>query len=195
MDQVLQLPEREIIICGDVDELNRKAAEQFIGLACNAIEQSGRFAVALSGGSTPKALYSLLASPDYRERVDWSRVHLFWGDERCVPPDHAESNFRMGAPMVSGVSLDSTAQCMRQFLFSRLLFDLSQLLADLFVGCAFLVVDLDELPAHGSLRVDHEGRRMRPAAAVGIKNPVPVDYFVLFVFEERKIKLSVETVA
>jgi 6-phosphogluconolactonase len=95
VNQVLQLTEDEVIICRDVDELNRKAAEQFIGLANKAIQQSGRFTVALSGGSTPKALYSLLASPDYRERVDWRRVHLFWGDERCVPPDHPESNFRM----------------------------------------------------------------------------------------------------
>jgi 6-phosphogluconolactonase len=87
--------EREIIVCRDVDELNRKAAEQFISLAGEAISQTGQFTVALSGGSTPKALYSLLASPDCRERVDWSRVHLFWGDERCVPPDHMESNFRM----------------------------------------------------------------------------------------------------
>ena len=95
MDQVLRLPEREIIICRDLGELNRKAAEQFIGLASKAIQQSGQFTVALSGGSTPKALYSLLASPNYRDRIDWSRVHLFWGDERCVPPDHLESNFRM----------------------------------------------------------------------------------------------------
>jgi 6-phosphogluconolactonase len=51
--------------------------------------------VALSGGSTPKALYALLASPEYREQIDWPQVHLFWGDERCVPADHAESNFRM----------------------------------------------------------------------------------------------------
>jgi len=100
-----------------------------------------------------------------------------------------------GGLMGSGLSLDSTAQCMRQFLFSRPLFDLRQLLANLFVGRSFLVIDLDELPAHGSLRVDHEGRRMRPAAAVGIKNAVPVDHFVIFVFEERKIKLSVETLA
>ncbi len=85
----------EIIICSDVAELNRKAAAQFIELANVAIAQAGRFAVALSGGSTPKALYALLASPEYRDRVDWSRTHLFWGDERCVPPDHAESNFRM----------------------------------------------------------------------------------------------------
>jgi 6-phosphogluconolactonase len=87
--------EPEIIVCRDVDELNRKAAAQFIALANHASAHSGRFAAALSGGSTPKALYTLLASPDYRDRVDWSRIHFFWGDERCVPPDHAESNFRM----------------------------------------------------------------------------------------------------
>src|SRR6266508_5028865 len=92
---MLQMKEREIIVCGDVDELNRKAAERFIALAADAISRSGRFTAALSGGSTPKALYSLLASPAYRERLDWSRIHLFWGDERCVAPDHPESNFRM----------------------------------------------------------------------------------------------------
>jgi 6-phosphogluconolactonase len=51
--------------------------------------------VALSGGSTPKALYSLLATPGFADRIPWPKVHLFWGDERCVPPDHAESNYRM----------------------------------------------------------------------------------------------------
>jgi 6-phosphogluconolactonase len=85
----------EIVICQDADELSRKAAAQFIEIASDAITRSGRFAVALSGGSTPKALYSLLASSEYRDRADWQRVHLFWGDERCVPPDRSESNFRM----------------------------------------------------------------------------------------------------
>jgi len=92
---MLQFTEREIIICRDVDELNRKAAEQFVALAGAANARRGRFAVALSGGSTPTALYALLVSAEYRNRLDWSRVHLFWGDERCVPPDHPESNFRM----------------------------------------------------------------------------------------------------
>ena len=85
----------EIIICQNLSELNRKAAEEFIALAGAANARRGRFTVALSGGSTPKALYALLASAEYRNRLDWSRVHLFWGDERCVPPDHPESNFRM----------------------------------------------------------------------------------------------------
>jgi 6-phosphogluconolactonase len=89
------MTEREVIVCQDVGELNRKAAEQFIGLASKAIQQSGQFTVALSGGSTPKTTYSLLASADHKDRVDWFRVHLFWGDDRCVPPDHPESNFRM----------------------------------------------------------------------------------------------------
>ena len=55
----------------------------------------GRFVVALSGGSTPKRLYALLATAAYAGRVDWSRVHVFWGDERCVPPDDPASNYRM----------------------------------------------------------------------------------------------------
>ena len=89
------MADRGIILCGDAAELAQKAAEQWVVLTQQAIARSGRFAVALSGGSTPKTLYSLLASPEYRGRVDWLRVHLFWGDERCVPPDHAESNYRM----------------------------------------------------------------------------------------------------
>jgi 6-phosphogluconolactonase len=85
----------EIINCRDVDELARNTAEQFVALAGTAIARSGRFAVALSGGSTPRALYGLLGSAEVRHRIDWSRVHLFWGDERCVSPDHPDSNFRM----------------------------------------------------------------------------------------------------
>ena len=51
--------------------------------------------MALSGGNTPGGVFSLLASSPYRDRVDWSRLHLFWGDERMVPPEHQDSNFRM----------------------------------------------------------------------------------------------------
>lgn len=85
----------EIIICRDAAELARRAAGQFTARAAEAIARAGRFAVALSGGSTPRAVYALLASPEFRERIDWPRVHLFWGDERCVPPGHPDSNFRM----------------------------------------------------------------------------------------------------
>jgi 6-phosphogluconolactonase len=61
----------------------------------NAVTRSGRAAILLSGGFTPKAVYELLASDQYRSQIDWQNVHLFWGDERCVPPTHAESNYRM----------------------------------------------------------------------------------------------------
>ena len=83
------------MICRDTMELNQRAAEKFIRLIDQAVATAGRFTVALSGGSTPKGLYSLLATPDYRERLPWPKVHFFWGDERCVPPDHPESNYRM----------------------------------------------------------------------------------------------------
>lgn len=76
-------------------DLARRAAEHFIHLAAQAIAEKGRFAVALSGGSTPRSLYTLLANDPYREQVRWSAVHVFWGDERCVPPDHLESNYGM----------------------------------------------------------------------------------------------------
>ncbi len=85
----------DLIICRDAGELSQKAAERFVALANEASASSGRFTVALSGGSTPRALYSLLATPGFAERIPWSKVHLFWGDERCVPPDRADSNYRM----------------------------------------------------------------------------------------------------
>jgi 6-phosphogluconolactonase len=63
--------------------------------AAGAIAERGRFTIALSGGGTPKRIYARLATADYRGRVAWEKVHIFFGDERCVPPDDARSNYRM----------------------------------------------------------------------------------------------------
>lgn len=70
------------------------AANLFVQMAIAAPE---RFSVALSGGSTPRALYERLAANEMAERIPWEKVHLFWGDERCVPPDHPESNYGLTA--------------------------------------------------------------------------------------------------
>lgn len=75
----------------DPEELAAEAADLFLWLAEQAISARGRFSVALSGGTTPKAVYSTLASA--RTRLDWANVFFFFGDERCVPPSHEESNF------------------------------------------------------------------------------------------------------
>jgi 6-phosphogluconolactonase len=87
----------DLRVFADGAELARAAAEEFTHLAEEAIRARGRFSVALSGGSTPRRLFALLADPKepFRDRIDWRAVHLFWGDERHVPPDHPESNFRM----------------------------------------------------------------------------------------------------
>lgn len=79
----------------DKKELSEAAARDFVRLAGAAIEESGRFAVSLVGGSTPKATYELLATDEYSEELDWSKVHVFFGDERSVPPDDDDSNYRM----------------------------------------------------------------------------------------------------
>jgi 6-phosphogluconolactonase len=73
----------------------KAAIDLFITSAHSAIEERGVFCVALSGGSTPKKLYAGLAEPDRQEEVDWANTHLFFGDERHVPPDHPDSNFLM----------------------------------------------------------------------------------------------------
>jgi len=75
-------------------ELAHAAAHDFATKVGAAIDERGRFAVALAGGSTPKATYEILAR-DYANRLDWSRVHVFFGDERTVPPEHEDSNYRM----------------------------------------------------------------------------------------------------
>ncbi len=77
------------------EELNFFAAEKFVEIANKAIEENGRFTVALAGGSTPKSLYQLLASDKFKNQIDWTRVFFFFGDERNVPSDDAKSNYRM----------------------------------------------------------------------------------------------------
>ncbi len=84
---------RSIEVLATAADLFHAAAEEFVGAARTAIGAQGRFTVALSGGSTPKALYSLLAS-NYADFI-WNRVFLFFGDERHVPPTDPESNYRM----------------------------------------------------------------------------------------------------
>lgn len=87
----------EIRIFESLDEVAREAAELFVWLAGQAAGKSARFRVALSGGTTPQALYSLLAGPPFADQVQWSQVDFYFGDERCVPPDHSESNYRMAS--------------------------------------------------------------------------------------------------
>ncbi|MCX6044309.1 MAG: 6-phosphogluconolactonase [Chloroflexi bacterium] len=79
----------------DAKVLAQVAAQRFVELAKAAITTQGRFSVALSGGSTPAAMYKLLASEPYANQLDWGKIDVFWGDERCVPPDDSESNYRM----------------------------------------------------------------------------------------------------
>lgn len=85
----------EIRIAGSIDEWSQDAAAFIISLGEPAIRSKGRFIMALSGGSTPKRVYRTLALPEWKGRLDWSRGIFLFGDERCIPPDHPESNFRM----------------------------------------------------------------------------------------------------
>ncbi|MGD9405167.1 MAG: 6-phosphogluconolactonase, partial [Anaerolineae bacterium] len=85
----------EIAILPDPDALAHEAARRFVALAREAAGSRGRFSVALSGGSTPGRLYRLLAEEPYRDQIPWEDVHLFWGDERCVPEGEADTNFSL----------------------------------------------------------------------------------------------------
>ncbi len=86
---------RMVHVFSSLEELHRSAAHAIVHEAQKAVAARGLFSLVLSGGSTPKAVYEQLAGEMTHSHVTWENVHVFWGDERCVPPDHAESNYRM----------------------------------------------------------------------------------------------------
>lgn len=85
----------QIRILPTADALADAAADQFATLVASAVAERGRFTVALSGGSTPEPVYRRLSREPWAKSIDWAHVDIFWGDERCVPPDHRDSNYRM----------------------------------------------------------------------------------------------------
>ena len=97
----------EIHIFPDASAMAQRAAHEFLQCATSAVSDHGVFHVALTGGSTPKALYTLLANdPVLRSQLPWDKMRIYFGDERSVPPDHADSNFRMAnEAMLSRVPL------------------------------------------------------------------------------------------
>lgn len=84
----------DIRIFADLDTLSQAAASLFIESCAHAVTNRGQCLLALSGGGTPLKLYELLAQTPFTEQVDWTHLHVFWGDERCVPPEDLESNYR-----------------------------------------------------------------------------------------------------
>ncbi len=89
------MPKPEIHVFSSLEELSQAAAARFEELARAAAEAKGLFSAALSGGSTPRRLFEILAAPPFVRGIPWEKVHLFQVDERCVPPDHPQSNYRM----------------------------------------------------------------------------------------------------
>ncbi len=85
---------KKIQIYPTAEEVIFKAASLFISSAANAIDQYGFFSIALSGGSTPTPLYEFLAQDSSADNLAWNQIHFYWSDERPVPPDHPDSNFR-----------------------------------------------------------------------------------------------------
>jgi 6-phosphogluconolactonase len=87
---------KKVVLFPDPTPLTRRAAEEFVKTATDAVTRHGSFSVALAGGSTPKALYGLLADdPSFRSKVPWDKMHVFWGDERHAGPEDKDSNYRM----------------------------------------------------------------------------------------------------
>ena len=85
----------QVVTAEDATGLAQEAAQRFVGAARAAMDRGGQFCVALSGGHTPEALYRKLTGDEFRDQVDWERVQVFFSDERFVPPDSPDSNFRM----------------------------------------------------------------------------------------------------
>jgi len=89
------MPGPELRVFANLEELSRAAAERFVEFCSERLARENVFTAALSGGTTPRCLYELLGEPDFARAIPWARVHLFQVDERCVPPEHAESNYGM----------------------------------------------------------------------------------------------------
>jgi 6-phosphogluconolactonase len=87
-----QLMNKQLFLCRNAQVIAQEAARHIIASARKAADMGKEFSLVLSGGSTPQILYEELASSE--ADINWVRVHLFWGDERCVPPDHKDSNYR-----------------------------------------------------------------------------------------------------
>lgn len=88
-------PNPNVLVFDTPEQVAQAAAERFVDYSIASIIDHGSFVVALAGGSTPRRAYELLGTDEFKSRVDWLRVHLFFGDERMVPPDSLESNYRM----------------------------------------------------------------------------------------------------
>ena len=86
---------RDIAIPGNVNETLSFCIEHLLNAYHSSIKDHGAFYIALSGGSTPKAIFEKLTSSPIKEKIDWTKVHLFWGDERSVSPENPESNYHM----------------------------------------------------------------------------------------------------
>lgn len=93
---------QEVRVFQDLDALSSAAAAVFLAASSQAILERGRCLVALSGGVTPRPLYGLLARSPYRELVDWSHLHAFWGDERMVPIEDLENSYRAAHDILLG---------------------------------------------------------------------------------------------
>ena len=95
MRQRHRICDSQITVHPNIERLADDCAERLIALSSIAIAERGAFHLALSGGSTPRSLYRALAQTERQQRITWSQIHLYFGDERAVPVDHPDSNFRM----------------------------------------------------------------------------------------------------
>jgi 6-phosphogluconolactonase len=87
----------DVIVSETAEALAERVAADFAQLVKETVAQQARFTLALAGGQTPQSFYARLAKEPYRTSIPWEKVWIFWGDERCVPKEHSESNFRMAA--------------------------------------------------------------------------------------------------
>lgn len=93
-------PVHRLVVCPDWSAVCGAAAERFVALAHERAARAGRFTVCLSGGATPRPLYAMLAGPGFADAIPWTAVHVFWGDERCLPPEHGDNHFRLATDLM-----------------------------------------------------------------------------------------------
>jgi 6-phosphogluconolactonase len=105
---------REVVLLPDGAAITKRAADEFLKAVNEAIAEKDSFIVALAGGSTPKALYTMLVGdPAYSSKIPWAKLRFFFGDERHVPPDNSESNFHMASQTLFSKGLIKQEQISR----------------------------------------------------------------------------------
>jgi 6-phosphogluconolactonase len=172
-----------ILVFSNKEALTYAAADYIVKVAQESISSHGRFTFALSGGTTPGKLYGLLATEPYRSQINWERVEIFWSDERCVPPDDAESNYHLAQEvMFSKLTLSASQihrmpadEADRDAAAEKYSQEMQRVFGDALPRCDLIQLGMGP-EGHTASLFPHQSslhEQLRPVIAVTVPKPPP----------------------